>query len=214
MKQEMEIEQTVETKKTKEIEIEEGSATETVKTEKAAQQAAPESKSEEQPCPNQENSTEQPKTAEKTDAQTIKQLQEELAAKEDRLLRQRAEFDNYRKRTQREKEELYQMATADCILPFLGVLDNLERAAEADSEASELKEGVLMILKQFRDLLNQMGIQEIAALGVTFDPNKHNAVNRIEDENYGENVVCQVFQKGYETKDKVLRHAMVVVANP
>lgn len=214
MKQEMEIEQTVETKKTKEIEIEEGSATEAAKTDKAAQQAAPESKLEEQPCPNQEDSTEQPKTAEKTDAQTIKQLQEELAAKEDRLLRHRAEFDNYRKRTQREKEELYQMATADCILPFLGVLDNLERAAEADSESSELKEGVLMILKQFRDLLNQMGIQEIAALGVTFDPNKHNAVNRIEDENYGENVVCQVFQKGYETKDKVLRHAMVVVANP
>ena len=214
MKQEMEIEQTVETKKTKEIEIEEGSATETVKTEKAVQQTVPENKSEEQPCPNQEDSIKKPKTAEKTDEQAIKQLQEELAAKEDRLLRQRAEFDNYRKRTQREKEELYQTATADCILPFLGVLDNLERAAEADSEASELKEGVVMILKQFRDLLNQMGIQEIAALGVTFDPNKHNAVNRIEDENYGENRVCQVFQKGYETKNKVLRHAMVVVANP
>lgn len=144
----------------------------------------------------------------------IELLKEEIKEKDDRLLRSRAEFDNYRRRTQKEKEELYQMATADCVLSFLEVLDNLERAAEADGDAAELKKGVDMILKQFREQLAKIDVKEIEALGTEFDPELHNAVNRIEDENYGENVVCQVFQKGYTMKDKALRCAMVVVANP
>ncbi len=144
----------------------------------------------------------------------IELLQEEIKEKDDRLLRSRAEFDNYRRRTQKEKEELYQMATADCVLSFLEVLDNLERAAEADGDAAELKKGVDMILKQFREQLAKIDVKEIEAMGAEFDPELHNAVNRIEDENYGENVVCQVFQKGYTIKDKALRCAMVVVANP
>lgn len=161
-----------------------------------------------------EETTDETISQEESLTKALESLQEELKAKDEQILRQRAEFDNYRKRTQREKEELYQSATADCVLAFLNVLDNLERAAESDGEACELKEGVEMILKQFREQLSRMNVKEIDALGNEFDPNRHNAVNRIEDEKYGENVVCQVFQKGYEQNGKVLRHAMVVVANP
>lgn len=213
MEQEKEIEKTA---RTDEPDIvEEETVKETTSPEESKEQPTVEEKaSDEQAAPGEELCDGQSDEDENTLIQKIQQLQEQLTAKEDQLLRQRAEFDNYRKRTQREKEELYQMATADCILPFLGILDNLERAAEADGETSELKDGIAMILKQFRELLDRMEVREIAAQGVAFDPNQHNAVNRIEDEKYGENIVCQVFQKGYQRKDKVLRHAMVVVANP
>lgn len=168
----------------------------------------------EEACQTEEETSEEAVSIEEALLKQIELLQEEIKEKDDRLLRSRAEFDNYRRRTQKEKEELYQMATADCVLSFLEVLDNLERAAEADGDAAELKKGVDMILKQFREHLAKIDVKEIEALGAEFDPELHNAVNRIEDENYGENVVCQVFQKGYTIKDKALRCAMVVVANP
>ena len=171
-------------------------------------------KAEGEACQTEEETSNEAVSTEEALLKQIELLQEEIKEKDDKLLRSRAEFDNYRRRTQKEKEELYQMATADCALSFLEVLDNLERAAEADGEAAELKKGVDMILKQFREQLAKIDVKEIEALGAEFDPELHNAVNRIEDENYGENVVCQVFQKGYTIKDKALRCAMVVVANP
>ena len=168
----------------------------------------------EEACQTEEETSKEAVSTEEALLKQIELLQEEIKEKDGRLLRSRAEFDNYRRRTQKEKEELYQMATADCVLSFLEVLDNLERAAEADGDAAELKKGVDMILKQFREQLAKIDVKEIGALGAEFDPELHNAVNRVEDENYGENVVCQVFQKGYTIKDKALRCAMVVVANP
>ena len=168
----------------------------------------------EEACQTEEETSKEAVSTEEALLKQIELLQEEIKEKDGRLLRSRAEFDNYRRRTQKEKEELYQMATAECVLSFLEVLDNLERAAEADGDAAELKKGVDMILKQFREQLAKIDVKEIGALGAEFDPELHNAVNRVEDENYGENVVCQVFQKGYTIKDKALRCAMVVVANP
>lgn len=143
---------------------------------------------------------------------------EKLAARiqelSDQNLRQYAEFDNYRKRTQREKQETYKTAVADCALEFIAVLDNLERAVESTAEESEIKAGVEMIVSQFAQILEKMGVKPIVAENEQFNPELHNAVNQIEDERYGENMVCQVLQKGYQMGKKVLRPAMVVVANP
>lgn len=144
----------------------------------------------------------------------IKELEEQVAQLKDKELRQFAEFDNFRKRTQREKAETYKNAAADCILPFITVLDNLERALEASAEDNDFKSGIEMIVKQFREVLAKQDVHEIEALNQVFDPLVHNAVNQVEDENFGENTICQVFQKGYKMGDKVIRHAMVVVANP
>lgn len=146
--------------------------------------------------------------------QEIEQLKQQVQELKDQNLRQYAEFDNFRKRTQREKLESYKNATADCVIQFITVLDNLERALEAEKEDSSMKKGVEMIATQFKEVMAKMDVHEINALNQPFDPELHNAVNQVQDENYGENTVCQVFQKGYQMGDKVIRHAMVVVANP
>ncbi len=144
----------------------------------------------------------------------IEELNENIADLKDKDLRLKAEFDNYRKRTIREKEELYESAKADCILPFLSIFDNLERALKASENEDKLSEGVKMIVTQFTETLNKIGVTEIKSEGETFDPNCHNAINTVEDDNYGHNIICQVFQKGYKLGENVIRHAMVVVANP
>lgn len=144
----------------------------------------------------------------------VENLKKQVDELKERELRSIAEFDNFRKRTQREKEELFKSATADCLLPLLAVVDNLERALSSSEEESEFKNGVNMILTQFQEELEKLGVTPIESEGETFDPNKHNAVNTVEDKNFSENTICQVFQKGYMIDDKVLRHAMVVVANP
>ncbi|MDF2566556.1 MAG: GrpE protein [Oscillospiraceae bacterium] len=144
----------------------------------------------------------------------IKALEEENAGLKDKLLRQMAEFENFRKRTAKEKQELFADATVSCLGDIIGVIDNFERALEYESSDSEFKKGVEMIFNQFKDSLTKIGVTEIEAMGNPFDPRLHNAVNQIEDENFGENTVCQVFQKGYLLGEKVIRHAMVVVANP
>lgn len=141
-------------------------------------------------------------------------LTEEIAQLNDRLLRSAAEFDNFRKRTAREKAELYQDATVKCVAELLPVLDNFERALEAQTEESELRRGVEMILTQLKEAFAKLGVTEIEAQGKPFDPMLHNAVNQTEDPAYDKNTVCQVLQKGYRLNDKVIRHAMVVVANP
>ena len=145
--------------------------------------------------------------------------QMELAAKQletvkDQYVRLTAEYDNYRKRTTKEKDTIYQDAKADTIKAFLAVYDNLERAAQSEGgEDSPHKKGLEMIFTQYKDILKSLGVEEIEAQGQPFDPEKHNAVMHIEDENLGENVVAQVFQAGFKMGDKVIRHSIVQVAN-
>ena len=141
-------------------------------------------------------------------------LAKALAAEQDKYLRLAAEYDNYRKRTAKEKETIYQDAQLDTIKAFLPVYDNLERAAAAEGgEDDPHKKGLEMIFHQYQEILSKLGVTEIPALGETFDPEKHNAVMHIDDEAYGENVVAQVFQAGFEMNGKVIRHAIVQVAN-
>ena len=145
--------------------------------------------------------------------------QMELAAKQlesvkDQFVRLTAEYDNYRKRTTKEKENIYQDAKADTIKEFLAVYDNLERAAASEGgEDSPHKKGLEMIFHQYQEILKKLGVTEIEAKGAPFDPEKMNAVMHIDDENFGENEVAQVFQAGFLLGDKVIRHAIVQVAN-
>ena len=160
------------------------------------------------------------KKKEKTYTLTQSQMEAaELAAKQlesvkDQFVRLTAEYDNYRKRTAKEKDALYQDAKADTIREFLAVYDNLERAVSTEGdEDSPHKKGLEMIFHQYQEILKKLGVTEMEALGQPFDPEKHNAVMHIDDENFGENVVSQVFQAGFTLGDKVLRHAIVQVAN-
>ena len=145
--------------------------------------------------------------------------QMELAVKQldtvkDQFVRLTAEYDNYRKRTTKEKDTIYQDAKADTIKAFLAVYDNLERAALSEGgEDSPHKKGLEMIFAQYKDILKSLGVEEIEAKGAAFDPEMHNAVMHIDDESLGENVVAQVFQAGFKMGDKVIRHAIVQVAN-
>ena len=136
-----------------------------------------------------------------------------LREQEDKYLRLLAEYDNYRKRSQKEKETAWTTAKADTAKEFLPVYDNLERALKQETADEAYAKGVQMIMTQFKTTLEKLGIQEIPALGEPFDPNLHNAVMHIDDENLGENVVAEVFQTGFQTGDKIIRHAMVKVAN-
>ena len=145
--------------------------------------------------------------------------QMELAAKQldsvkDQFVRLTAEYDNYRKRTTKEKDNISQDAKADTIKAFLDVYDNLERAAAAEGgEDSPHKKGLEMIFAQYKEILKKLGVEEIPAKGQPFDPEKHNAVMHIDDESFGENEVAQVFQAGFQMGDKVIRYAIVQVAN-
>ena len=131
----------------------------------------------------------------------------------DKYLRLAAEYDNYRKRTAKEKESIYGDAKADTIKPLLAVYDNLERGIAQYDEADVHRQGLELILRQFTETLTKLGVTEIEAQGQPFDPEKHNAVMHVEDESAGENTVVEVFQQGYAMDDKVLRFAMVKVAN-
>ena len=145
----------------------------------------------------------------------IAELESKLADANDKYLRLCAEYDNFRKRTAKEREGIYTDAYCDALEQILPVLDNLDRAAqygEADKE-SPMAKGLELTLKSFVDTLEKMGVKEIEALGAQFDPNLHNAVMHVEDESLGENVVAEVFMKGYAKGEKVLRHSMVKVAN-
>ena len=141
------------------------------------------------------------------------ELKAQLAAKEDQLLRLAAEYDNFRRRSAREKTEAYSKAKADAALAFLPVYDNLERALKQGSEDEAFLKGVEMTMNQLISVLDSLGIKAIEAEGKPFDPNFHNAVMHIEDENLGENVVAQVFQTGFIMGDNVIRFAMVQVVN-
>lgn len=178
----------------------------------AEEQTAPaeEAKTEETAAPAEEQTT---FTVTKEQMEKMEGLAKLVSDVNDKYLRLAAEYDNYRKRTTREKENAYADAKADTIKPFLDVLDNLERGLQQFEEGDPHRQGMEMICKQFAAVLEKLGVTQISAQDQPFDPQKHNAVMHVEDENAGENTIVEVFQQGYELGDKVLRFAMVKVAN-
>ncbi|WP_294351115.1 nucleotide exchange factor GrpE [uncultured Clostridium sp.] len=142
----------------------------------------------------------------------IQKLTNEVEALKDRLLRVTAEYENFRKRTAKEKEGIYTDACADVIKEVLPVIDNLERAVVADGSVEDLKKGIEMTIKGLEGSFGKLGVEEIDASG-EYDPNLHQAVMHIEDENFEKNSVAEVFMKGYKRGDKVIRHSVVKVAN-
>ncbi len=146
----------------------------------------------------------------------IAELEEALKESEDKYLRMLAEYDNFKKRTQKEKESLYKEGIADSVANLLTVLDNLDRAASVDVEKSDARsvvDGVNKILEQAKEVFAKMGVEEIPAKGEKFDPELHNAVMHEDNEELEENTVSEVFLKGYKMGDKIIRHSMVKVAN-
>jgi molecular chaperone GrpE len=141
-----------------------------------------------------------------------KKLENESNSYKDKLLRLNAEYDNFRKRTAKEKEGIYTDACEDVLKNLLPVLDNLERAANVNGSVEDIKKGIEMTIRQFKDSLEKLQVEEIPTTE-GFDPNFHNAVMHIEDSEMGQNQIVEVFQKGYKRNSKVLRHSMVKVAN-
>ncbi len=153
-------------------------------------------------------------SCEQQEISDLEKLSKELDEEKIKYLRLMAEYDNFRKRSAKEKLESYSDATAKAICDLLPVYDNFERALQSETADENFKKGVEMIFNQFSDYLKKLGVEIIDPTGQEFDPNFAQAINQIEDENLGENIVAQVFQKGYKLGDKIIRYAMVVVANP
>lgn len=153
-------------------------------------------------------------TVTKEQMEKMEALAAQLAAQQDKFLRLAAEYDNYRKRTAREKESIYADAKIDTVTAMLPVYDNLERAlAQYGEEDSPHRKGLEMIFAQFKESLAGLGVTAMDAAGQPFDPEKHNAVMHVEDEAYGENTVAEVLRQGFMLGEKVLRFAIVKVAN-
>jgi molecular chaperone GrpE len=194
--------------------LEDKEKTEEIKQETAEVQTKPEQ---------QEAEPETEKAAEKNDKveeakeemqKKLEEAQQSIDKQKDQLLRIAAEYDNYRKRTDREKTSIYADATAAAVAEFLPVADNLERAlAQEDCSVEDLRKGIEMVQTQFIKALENLKVQQMGEPGEPFNPDLHNAVSHIDDENAGENTVAQVYQKGYKIGDKIVRHATVVVAN-
>lgn len=155
--------------------------------------------------------------AETVNAEEAVKITAELESIKERYLRLAAEYDNYRKRTAKEKDTIYADAMASTVAAFLPVADNLTRAAdqcECGEEAyKSLKEGIVLTLRQLEEVLAKLNVKEITAQGEQFDPELHNAVMHIEDESIDDNTIVEVFQKGFKIGDRVIRHAVVKVAN-
>lgn len=137
----------------------------------------------------------------------------ELEETTDRLKRVMAEFENYKKRSSKERDILYNSLVADIVSKFLPVVDNLEKAVENKCKDENFKQGIELILKQIKEIFKNLGVEEIETVGKTFDPEVHEAVSSVVDENLGEKEIKEEFRKGYQIGDKVIRHSMVVVAN-
>lgn len=140
-------------------------------------------------------------------------LKEDLDNTTDRLKRLMAEFDNFKKRNAKERDTLYNSILGDVINRLLPVLDNLEKAASVETTDTNYKQGIDLVLKQYIDVLSSFGVKEIESIGKTFDPELHEAVSNVQDENLGEKEIKEEYRKGYKLGDRVIRHAMVVVAN-
>lgn len=191
----------------------------TEETKTAAKESAAEAATEEVKAEAQETETEaKPDKASKLKSENKaltaenEKLKKELAETSDKYLRMLAEYDNFRRRTQKEKEGIYADAYESALSAVLPVADNLERAALC-TDGESLSDGVKMIIKQFSEALGKLGVEAYGARGDAFDPVVHNAVMQIEDEELGENTVAEVLQKGYKKGDRILRHAVVKVAN-
>ena len=208
------------TEETVEIPVTDGSEEETAAeaedTEKESSQEEdkeiPEAEASEEPEKKDAKPEEKTKTSffGKKKKDKFEQQVEELT---DRLKRNMAEFDNFRKRTEKEKASMYVIGARDIVEKILPVVDNFERGLAQAPEGDAFADGMKMIYKQLMTALDEMGVKEIEAKGKEFDPNLHNAVMHVEDENAGTNEVVEVFQKGYTYKDFVVRHSMVKVAN-
>lgn len=145
--------------------------------------------------------------------ENVEPTQQELDELMDRYKRVLAEFENHKKRSQKERDNLYNMILADIIGNILPILDNLENAVKVETKDEEFKKGIELVLKQFQDTLKAKGVEEIKTVGETFDPELHEAVSSIQDETKGEKEIVQEYRKGYKIGTKVIRHSMVVVAN-
>lgn len=141
-----------------------------------------------------------------------KKMSNEIEALKDRLVRTTSEYENFRKRSAKEKEGVYTDACEDILKEILPVFDNLERAISVEGSIDDLKKGIEMTMRQFGTALEKLNVEEISTEG-EFDPHMHNAVMHIDDEQYGVNSIVEVFQKGYKREEKVLRYSMVKVAN-
>ena len=157
--------------------------------------------------PKEEKPKEEPQETE------LEKAQKALAAEHDKYLRLAAEYDNFRKRSIKEKDARYADAKADTVGKFLPVYDNLERALANETSDEAYKKGVELIMTELKKIMTGLGVEEFGEKGDAFDPNAHNAVMHVENEELGENVIAQVFQKGFRIGDKVIRHAVVQVAN-
>lgn len=144
------------------------------------------------------------------EAENAKSEYEEL---EDRYKRLLAEFENFKKRSGKERENLYNLITGEVLLVMLPIMDNLDKAASAETTDKSYQDGVNMVVKQYKTALEKFGLKEIETIGKRFDPELHEAVSHIEDSNKGEQEIVQEYRKGYQIGNKVIRHALVVVAN-
>lgn len=138
-------------------------------------------------------------------------IQQEVQSEKDKYMRLMAEYDNYRKRTAKEKTEIYGDAVINCVSEIIPVLDNFERAFETECGDEKFKSGMEMIFNQFKTIFEKLGVKEIEALNQPFDPNLHNAIKQVQNDDAESDTVCEVYQKGYMLNDRVIRHAMVAV---
>ena len=182
--------------------------------ESAAEESKETAPVEEEPKKEKKSKPKKEKDKESKKAPDLKEAAEKLVREEkDKYLRLAAEYDNFRKRSQKEKDSLYTDIKVDTLRKFLPVYDNLERALKQATADEAYRKGVEMIMAQFKSTMDGLGVTEIAAEGEKFDPEKHNAVMHVEDESFGENEIVEVFQRGFTLGDKVIRFAMVKVAN-
>ena len=188
---------------------------EEVKEEKTGEASEETVEEEEKAAPETEAKPEEQPAAEKSGEKEpeAKPQSGELAAMNDKYLRLCAEYDNFRKRTQKEKDAIYADVRANTLISFLPVYDNLVRALNQPTEDEAYKKGVEMIMTQFKTTMEKLGVTEMDCLGKKFDPAFHNAVMHVDDEEKGENEIVEVFQQGFMLGDKVIRFAMVKVAN-
>jgi grpE len=166
---------------------------------------------------NEENSNmkfeKKPETVEEKLQAKIEEQKEEIDEKDDRIKRLMAEFENFKKRSDKERLGMYNSVMGDVVMKLLPVLDNLEKAVAAESKDEQYKNGIEMVEKQFQDVLKANGVKEIESIGKPFDPSLHEAVSLVEDSNLGPKTIKEEYRKGYTIGDKVLRHSLVVVAN-
>lgn len=187
-----------------ETEKEESMTTEETASEEVKEEKQPDKK---------EKKEKKDKKADKAE-KALEDLKKELESQKNNYLRLAAEYDNYRKRTTNEKAGIYADATAKAVSEILTVADSLEMAVKAAENApEEFKKGIELVAAQMQNALTKLNVEKFGELGEEFNPELHNAVSKVEDESLGENVIAQVFQSGYKTGDKIIRHAMVQVAN-